>query len=65
MNNSLSFLLYQYPTIGQKPFSLISGGRFAALFGPIFGTEAGAGMGLVIVIGGVISIVNGIAGYLI
>jgi DHA3 family macrolide efflux protein-like MFS transporter len=45
--------------------ALISGGRFAALFGPFFGTDAGAGMGLVIVIGGVIAIINGIAGYLI
>ncbi len=45
--------------------ALIGGGKFASLLGPFFGTEPGAGMGLVIVIGGVIAVINGIAGYLI
>lgn len=45
--------------------ALINGGKFAALLGPLFGTDRGAGMGLVIVIGGVIAVMNGIAGYLI
>ena len=43
----------------------LQGGRLANTWGPIFGTDPGAGMGLVIVIGGVIAIINGIAGYLI
>jgi len=44
---------------------LINGGKFAALLGPFFGYDAIAGMGLIIVMGGVIAIINGIAGYLI
>jgi MFS family permease len=43
----------------------LNGGRLAGVLGPVFGTGPGAGMGLVIVIGGVLAIINGIAGYLI
>ncbi len=45
--------------------ALQGAGSFASRFGPIFGTQPGAGMGLVIVIGGVIAIITGAAGYLI
>jgi MFS family permease len=45
--------------------ALQGSGRFGEIFGPIFGTDPGAGMGLVIVIGGIIAVINGIAGYVI
>jgi len=45
--------------------ALIGAGKFADVFGPVFGTDPGAGMGFVIVIGGIIAIMNGIAGYMI
>jgi MFS family permease len=45
--------------------ALQGSGRFSALFGPFFGTGPGAGMGLIIFIGGIIAVVNGIAGYVI
>lgn len=40
-------------------------GMLAESLGPLFGTGSGAGIGIVIVLGGLIAIVNGIAGYLI
>jgi len=45
--------------------AMVPGGAFAESLGPIFGTGRGAGIGVVIVIGGVIAILNGLAGYLI
>jgi hypothetical protein len=44
---------------------MMPGGTLADLLGTFFGTGRGAGIGLVIVIGGVIAIINGLAGYLI
>ena len=45
--------------------TMMPGGTLADLLGTFFGTGRGAGIGLVIVIGGVIAIINGLAGYLI
>ena len=45
--------------------ALAEGGSLVAPLGSVFGTGPGAGIGLVIVIGGVIAIINGLAGYLI
>jgi len=45
--------------------ALMPGGSLSAVLGPLLGTGRGAGIGLVIVIGGVIAILNGVAGYLI
>jgi MFS family permease len=45
--------------------ALAEGGSLAASLGSVFGMGPGAGIGLVIVIGGVIAIINGLAGYVI
>lgn len=45
--------------------ALAEGGSLVASLGSVFGTGPGAGIGLVIVIGGVIAIINGLAGYVI
>ncbi len=45
--------------------ALAEGGSLTATLGSVFGTGPGAGIGVVIVIGGVIAILNGLAGYLI
>jgi len=44
---------------------LMNGGGVFDFLGTVFGTSAGAGMGLVIVIGGIVAIITGTAGYLI
>ena len=45
--------------------ALMPGGSLAGNLGKIVGTGAGAGMGLVILLGGVLAILTGIAGYVI
>lgn len=45
--------------------ALMPGGVLANSLGAVFGVGRGAGMGLVITIGGVMAVANGIAGYLI
>ena len=45
--------------------AMMPGGALAGTLGAVFGTGRGAGIGLVIVIGGVLAIVNGVVGYLI
>ena len=45
--------------------ALLSGGSLANSFGKIAGTGPGAGMGLTILIGGILAIITGVAGYAI
>ena len=40
------------------------GGSLSAVFGPLLGTEPGSGMGLLMLMGGVLVAIAGIAGYL-
>jgi MFS transporter, DHA3 family, macrolide efflux protein len=45
--------------------ALLSGGSLANILGKIAGTGPGAGMGLTILIGGILAIITGVAGYAI
>ena len=45
--------------------AMAPGGGLAGTLGPIFGTGPGAGMGVLIVIGGILAIGNGTLGYLV